>query len=1018
MPTNRETFPVEFKGGLVTNQSPLQQGINMPGSATVLRNFEPSISGGYKRILGYSKFDPNVIPPYGAPVVQGANQSGTELIIAGTHTSPTEGDTLTIAGLSGTYTVNSPSFDASNNTTTLTLTTRIVPTAKVNGSISSTDTLVIDDNNGTIAVGQIVTGTGISGTVTVFSITDQNNIVLSSDQSLSDNVVLTFDSSPANGTAVTFVSYTGTYRTLGVEVFNDSVLVALNADLFKTTGAGFTKINVPSYGTVLVNGASQTGTSIVLDGLTSAPKVGDVFKIGASGPTAIVNGATSSTTSLVVDANVGTIVAGQTVTGTGISGTVTVSSLSDQSNLVLSSSQSLANNVALTFSSTTDKIYTVTTSATVSSGGSTVAIDPALASSPADNAAITFISLSREGATRTRFVEYNFTGTPKVAIVDGVNAPALYDGGTFTALVGAPTDVISATQVIAFKKHLFYANLDLLTFCSPSLDTNFEAGDGAGNIRIGGVITGLSVFREQLIIFTGKRIFKLTGTAAGGTDAFKLEPITLDIGCIDGDTIQEIGGDIMFLTEDGLRLLSATDRIGDFGLGVVSKNIQDVMTTFIASAQIFSSAVIRSKSQYRVFAFNPSIIGDAAKGIIGTQFSPQGGEDFAWSEIRGMEVFAASSKVVDTSEVIVFSSDTGYLFKMEDGNSFDSSDIVAEYSSPYMPLNDPRTRKAIYKVYLYTDPVGSVNFTFNLKFDYDELNSVQPESITFTNATSAISFYGDNNYSSFSAAATGAEGSNEIVVSTNTNMLNGSTIVGEGIPDDTTILSNDNYNPSEGIGVPLLGSANVNEPAVTARVNVSGGTSNTTALVVDEAGGGVILAGMTVTGEGIVGNVTVASVVSTNISFVLSSLQTLSDNVLLTFTKIERSTTITVDNKSGSISVGQEVLATGINRRVFITAVTSGNNDITISRPEILADNTAITFKRITINLSNNLTKAITDSTVTSGGSVFGGKVQNIFSTQTVGTGFTTAIQFESISQDPPFTLDTAMLEYATKSRR
>jgi len=723
MATNRESFPVEFKGGLITNLSPLQQGINMPGSAATLKNFEPSITGGYKRILGFSKFDPFIIPPYGSPVVFGASQTGTTFVIAATHTSPASGDTLTIAGVSGTYTVGSVAFDGSGNRTSLTLTTSLA-------------------------------------------------------------------SSPANGAAVTFVTVSSTFRTLGVEVFNDTVIVALNSDIFKTTGAGYTKINVPSYGTVLVNGASQTGATLAVDALTGVPKVGDVFTIAG-----------------------------------------------------------------------VDKVYTVTTSATVSSGGSTIAINPDLASSPADNAVVTFISLSREGALRTRFVEYNFTGTEKVAIVDGVNAPALYDGGTFTALVGAPTDVISATDVIAFKSHLFFANLDLLTFTSPSLDTNFDAGDGAGSIRIGDSITGLSVFREQLIIFTEKSIFKIVGTSLSN---FALSPITLDIGCIDGDTIQEIGGDIMFLTEDGLRLLSATDRIGDFGLGVVSKTIQNVMTKFIASASIFSSVVLRSKSQYRVFAFNPNIIGSASKGIIGTQFSPQGGEDMAWAEIRGMEVFAASSKVVDAKEIIVFSSNTGFLFKMEDGNSFDGSNIAAEYLSPFMPINDPRTRKAIYKVYLYTDPVGSVNFDFNLKFDYDELNSVQPESITFTNQTNAISFYGDNLFATYATTASGSSGATSVTVASNTNIVIGNGMVGTGIPDGTTVTA------------------------------ISG----------------------------------------------------------------------------------------------------------------------------TTITISSALTSTISNVRVTSSGSVFGGKVQNIFSTQTVGTGFTTAISFKSVSQDPPFSLDTAMLEYSTKSRR
>ena len=47
-------------------------------------------------------------------------------------------------------------------------------------------------NVGTIEVGDIVTGDGISGTVTVAAITNQNNITLSNNISLADDKVLTF----------------------------------------------------------------------------------------------------------------------------------------------------------------------------------------------------------------------------------------------------------------------------------------------------------------------------------------------------------------------------------------------------------------------------------------------------------------------------------------------------------------------------------------------------------------------------------------------------------------------------------------------------------------------------------------------------------------------------------------------------------------------------------------------------------------------------------------------------------
>jgi hypothetical protein len=425
---------------------------------------------------------------------------------------------------------------------------------------------------------------------------------------------------------------------------------------------------VPNYGTVLVNGASQTGSSLIVDGLTAAPQAGDVFKVA------------------------------------GI-----------------------------------DLVYTVTADATVSSGGATLAINPALDSSPADNAVITFLSTSRESAGKTRFSRYNYTGTEKIAIVDGTNVPALYDNTTFTALNDCPTDVNGAGFVVNFKNQLFFGKSNLLTFTAPYTDNDFTAAAGSGTISLGAVITGLIVFRQQLIIFTESSIFQLVGNTLAD---FQLQPVTTDIGCVDTDTIQEVGGDIMFLGPDGLRLLSGTDRIGDFGLGVVSKAIQKEVTSFITANTSFASVVIRNKSQYRILGYNTNITQENAQGILGTQFSGQGGEGMAWGELRGIRAYVADSRFYQNVETIVFANDDGYLYQMEDGNSFDSLNIQTTFATPFMPVNDPRIRKTFYKAFLYTDPQGSVSFDMSLKLDFDQRNSIQPTQINFDNDTGEVAFYG------------------------------------------------------------------------------------------------------------------------------------------------------------------------------------------------------------------------------------------------------------------------------------
>ena len=50
------------------------------------------------------------------------------------------------------------------------------------------------------------------------------------------------------------------------------------------------------------------------------------------------------------------------------------------------------------------------------------------------------------------------------------------------------------------------------------------------------------------------------------------------------------------------RLLSATDRIGDFGLDIASDPIAKDATKFLASTSNFTSVILREKAQYRIFA--------------------------------------------------------------------------------------------------------------------------------------------------------------------------------------------------------------------------------------------------------------------------------------------------------------------------------------------------------------------------------------------------------------------------------
>ena len=68
----------------------------------------------------------------------------------------------------------------------------VTASANVNGAVSSSTSVAVDGNSGTIAVGMRVRGTGVSGVVTVATVNSQSAIVLDTAVTLSNNTALTF----------------------------------------------------------------------------------------------------------------------------------------------------------------------------------------------------------------------------------------------------------------------------------------------------------------------------------------------------------------------------------------------------------------------------------------------------------------------------------------------------------------------------------------------------------------------------------------------------------------------------------------------------------------------------------------------------------------------------------------------------------------------------------------------------------------------------------------------------------
>lgn len=357
------------------------------------------------------------------------------------------------------------------------------------------------------------------------------------------------------------------------------------------------------------------------------------------------------------------------------------------------------------------------------------------------------------GSSKIRFKKYNFAGVEKVIMVDGVVKPIIYNGTAVSQLTALSSDYAGGNHLELYKDHIFMATDYNVYFSAPFSDTDWSAASGGGVISFNDQITGLKIFRDQLYVFTKRQINRIVGNTVSD---FQRIPVSLDLGCIEEDTIQEIAGDVVFMGPDGLRLLSGTDRLGDVGLGAITKPIQSEATSFQTRNNTFCSLVIRNKTQYRIFGYKSGDPVAQAQGLIGVQFASQGGDNMAWAETRGIKAYVSYSEYSESQEVLLFANEDGYVYEMESGITFDGSPIEASFFTPYLPINDPTIRKTLYAVHTYIDPTGSFNASMTLNYDFNGQNVVQPDPIELTNTLDTeiggriAGIYGEATYATYS----------------------------------------------------------------------------------------------------------------------------------------------------------------------------------------------------------------------------------------------------------------------------
>ena len=376
----------------------------------------------------------------------------------------------------------------------------------------------------------------------------------------------------------------------------------------------------------------------------------------------------------------------------------------------------------------------------------------------------------------------------KLYIADGINKVGeltieITNAGVHTFAFkelnrSAPTD---PELVTIFSERLIVAgqssNPQQVAYSTRLTPESFT-GSSAGTVDVGDQIVGIKSFRNKLIVFCKNSIYQLSGLDSTPV----LSSVTKNIGCISGRTIQEIGGDLIFLSPDGLRTIAGTARIDDIELGSISRKILPVFRDEIfpnLSTITFSSMVIREKSQYRLFYFKNGTADPQQKGILGTfKISSQGVPLYEWSQTTGIPARVTHSGFDENNDEVYYHATTdGRVYNHDTGTSFDGSNIACEYKTPDLDYGDSGVRKTLYYIKTSIRAEGSNdNLKVLCRYDFDDNNIPQPSELSigslaspavFGTAVFASSVFGQTLFPQQKINLTGSGFTNNFRVSSN-----------------------------------------------------------------------------------------------------------------------------------------------------------------------------------------------------------------------------------------------------------
>ena len=328
------------------------------------------------------------------------------------------------------------------------------------------------------------------------------------------------------------------------------------------------------------------------------------------------------------------------------------------------------------------------------------------------------------------------------------HAPLIYNtvasgtsGGANSAVVALSTvhsasgisSAIFGNEVLAAYGRLWTADFtdDKSTIYWSDLLAGYKwNGGSSGSIDIAKVwpdgydeIVALSAHNNHLIIFGKRSVVVYSGAAAPAS--MTLVDTVSGVGCVDRDTVQATGTDVLFLSQTGLKSFGRTIQEKSMPISSLSGTItKDIITTLTAETDFFRS-VYHPEENFYLLTFSSENM-TFCFDLRGTL------DNGSYRATRWPET-GFTSYVRQDNGTLLIGSEHG--IGKYSGYQDNSDSYVFKYTSPELSFGDPAKLKFLKK--LRATILGGEDSVIAVRWAYDFNSSSTVEEIMLTGPTLA-----------------------------------------------------------------------------------------------------------------------------------------------------------------------------------------------------------------------------------------------------------------------------------------